>query len=73
MVFSTCSLGGHKLAVKSNNAAATQHAAQRLEKVIESHRSYFSEWRSDKFERLNDNPRVKVPEEKRSNKSGKSA
>lgn len=54
VVFSTYSLGGHKLVVKSNSAAATQHAAQRLEKVIESHRSYFSEWRSSKFERLND-------------------
>ena len=44
-------LGGHKMVVKSNVGNATQVATRRLEKVIESHRTYFSEWRSDRFDR----------------------
>jgi len=48
------------MVAKSNRSDATQHATQRLEKVIESHRSYFSEWRSTKFERPNDEQKSKV-------------
>lgn len=43
--------GGHKMVVKSNTTNATLAATRRLEKVIESHRSYFSDWRSDKFDK----------------------
>lgn len=39
------------MVVKSNTTNATIAATRRLEKVIESHRSYFSDWRSDKFDR----------------------
>lgn len=39
------------MVVKSNAANATQAATRRLEKVIESHRKYFSEWRSNRFDR----------------------
>lgn len=49
------------MVAKSNSAAATQHAAQRLERIIDSHRSYFSEWRSDKFDRLNAPARTEKP------------
>jgi hypothetical protein len=39
------------MVVKSNTTNATLAATRRLEKVIESHRSYFSDWRNDKFDR----------------------
>lgn len=42
------------MVVKSSTSIATQAATKRLEKVIESHRSYFSEWRSEKFSRADD-------------------
>ncbi|WEX86865.1 hypothetical protein PZN02_003202 [Sinorhizobium garamanticum] len=38
------------MVAKSNKANATQAAARRLEKVIASHRIYFSDWRSHKFD-----------------------
>lgn len=41
------------MVVKSNASIATNAATKRLEKVIDSHRSYFSEWRSEKFDRSN--------------------
>ena len=42
------------MVVKSNTANATEAAARRLDRVIESHRSYFSDWRSDRFDRSSD-------------------
>lgn len=38
------------MVVKSNTATAAMVATRQLEKVIASHRSYFSEWRSNKFD-----------------------
>lgn len=51
------------MVVKSNASIATQAATKRLEKVIDSHRLYFSEWRSEKFDRSNSS------EQERKNKS----
>lgn len=39
------------MAVKSSKANATHAATKRIEQVIDLHRSYFSDWRSDKFGR----------------------
>lgn len=52
------------MVVKSNASIATQAATKRLEKVIDSHRLYFSEWRSEKFDRS-----VRREENEQKNKS----
>lgn len=48
------------MVVKSNASIATNAATKRLEKVIDSHRSYFSEWRSEKFDRSNSSDEIGV-------------
>jgi hypothetical protein len=40
------------MVAKSTSPNAAQAASDRLEKTIASHRSYFADWRSEKFDRL---------------------
>lgn len=39
------------MVAKSIKATAAQRATQRLDEVITSHRDYFAQWRSTKFDR----------------------
>lgn len=54
------------MVAKSNTANATFAATRRLDKVIESHRTYFSDWRSEKFDRSASKPKEASPPSQKS-------